>query len=396
MNMFNAISIQLLHDFNINATELGTMSAYYFIANVIFLFPAGILLDRFSTRRVIQVTLALCVIGTALFALSPNIAWATTFRFLTGIGSAFCFLSCIRLASRWFPPKNMALITGCIVTMAMLGGLTAQVPFELLVEHFNWRQAVLIDAAFGAIVLAVVSLVVKDYPQGFAQFYEQYRTEVSELGFWQSMRMAFLRRANWLAGIYTCLMNLPLVLLGGLWGTLYLVNAHGITKIDAVHVTSMLFIGTIIGSPISGWVSDRLAKRRLPMIVGAASALLMMMVLIYYDHLNRTQLLSLFFILGLLTSTQIISYPFVAETSPKMITAMSVSVINITTQGGIALFQPLFGFLLDLHAHTGSSHKLAFTVSDFNWAMWIFPIGLLIALIAVYAVNEGKRHHGEL
>src|SRR5689334_404568 len=51
MNMFNAINTHLMHDFNLDAAELGSLSATYFLANVAFLLPAGIILDRFSTRK---------------------------------------------------------------------------------------------------------------------------------------------------------------------------------------------------------------------------------------------------------------------------------------------------------------------------------------------------------
>src|SRR5207253_1316096 len=116
MNMFNAISHSLMEAFHINATGLSRMSAFYFVANVLFLFVAGIILDRFSTRWVIIVSLMICIMGTALFATAQTFGAATFYRFLTGIGSAFCFLSVIRLATRWFPAKMLAFVIGMVVT----------------------------------------------------------------------------------------------------------------------------------------------------------------------------------------------------------------------------------------------------------------------------------------
>ena len=123
MNMMDAISGQLLKSFPINADGLGDMSSYYFLANVIFLLIAGTLLDRYSTRRIILCSLGICVLGTALFSISTSMFWITVCRFITGIGGAFCFLSVLRLATRWFPARKMALATGVIVTFAMSGGL---------------------------------------------------------------------------------------------------------------------------------------------------------------------------------------------------------------------------------------------------------------------------------
>ena len=53
INMFNALDTALIKTFHMSAIQLGHLSANYFYATVIFLFPAGMILDRISTRKVI-------------------------------------------------------------------------------------------------------------------------------------------------------------------------------------------------------------------------------------------------------------------------------------------------------------------------------------------------------
>ncbi|WP_235776249.1 MFS transporter [Rickettsiella massiliensis] len=164
LNMFNAISADLMHDFGLHATKLGRLSAFYFYANLLFLPVAGALLDRFSTRRIILIALFLCIIGVLGFAKTHSFALACFFRFMSGIGSAFCFLSTIRLASRWFPIEKMALVTGLIVTMAMFGGMVAQTPLTLLAETLGWRNTLLIDAGLGLLIFVVIFSLCKITP----------------------------------------------------------------------------------------------------------------------------------------------------------------------------------------------------------------------------------------
>ncbi|HLB58399.1 MAG TPA: MFS transporter, partial [Gammaproteobacteria bacterium] len=121
LNLFNAINTQLMQAFHLNAPQLGQLASMYFYANAIFLFPAGILLDRFSTKKLLVIAVLLCTVGTFIFGLASSYSVAAIGRFIVGTGAAFSFLSCIRLASRWFPPSKMALVTGIVVTMAMLG-----------------------------------------------------------------------------------------------------------------------------------------------------------------------------------------------------------------------------------------------------------------------------------
>jgi len=388
LNMFNAISSELMLAFHIDATQLGKLSSYYFISNVGFLFIAGMLLDRFSARKIILTALGICIVGTALFATTTSIGWASFFRFLTGIGSAFCFLSVIRLATRWFSAKHLALVTGVIVTMAMIGGMVAQTPLTLLVNMVHWRHALLIDAGLGLVIFAIIFFTVKDYPSSHKEQYALEKKHISDMGYWKSLGLAFLKIHNWLGGIYTCLMNLPIGLFGGIWGLLFLTNAQGIAKIDASYITSMLFIGTIIGGPLVGWISDKIRLRKIPMMIGAAVSLGLIMIVIMTPHLSFYTLIFLFFLIGVSTSTQIIGYPVVAENSISAITAMSVSVVSITTMSGYAVFMPLFGHLMDLHALTQHHAAGVYTASDFSWAVLIFPIGFVLAFLASFCLRE--------
>lgn len=389
MNMFNTINLALREAFHLTAQQMGVMSSFYFIANVVFLVVAGSLLDRYSTRKVILVSLAVCILGTALFAYSTSFGWACVFRFMTGIGSAFCFLSVIRLASRWFKTDRMALVIGVVVTIAMIGGMVAQTPMAMLVEAVQWRHALLIDAAVGIFVWLLIASLVRDYPKGQVAVHVRETQAIRELGQWRSMTRAFLNVRNWCAGLYGCFMNLPLGLLGGLWGSTYLTTVHHLDSISATSVSMMMFVGMIVGSPLAGWISDRIKRRRLPMLVGAVLAFVLMSMILYLPHWNFEGLLIAFFGLGLIIGTQIISYPLVAENSARILTAMSVSVVNISVQGGIGIFQSVFGRLLDTAAITRLHHTtLHFTASDFHFAMQLFPIGFVIAFVMACCVRE--------
>lgn len=374
MNLLNSISDAVMADLHLSSTQFGWLSSTYFLSTVLFLFVAGILLDRFSPRRIILTSLVVCIAGIALFAKAESIEMAMVARFLSGIGSAFCFLSVIRLASRWFPPQKMALVTGCIVTMAMAGALVAQTPLTLLLQQVTWRWALLIDAGFGWIIFILIALFVRDFPIMQSQVSQQEWRQLHQLGYLRSMRLAFCRSQNWLAGGYTCLMNLIVILLGGTWGKLYLLQTHQVQALQASYITSLMFIGAIIGGPLAGWISDRLQRRCLPMMLGAIVCLILVGILMSVP-LTFFELLILFLMFGIATSTQVIGYPFVAENSPRLITAMSVSVVNISTQAGLFFAEPLFGYLMDLH-------------HDFRWAMILFPISFGLAILIVGKLRE--------
>ena len=71
-NMFNSIAPDIMSEFGLGATRLGWLTGTYFIANMIFLIPAGYLLDHYSTRKIILSTINEASINAFQFLLMPN------------------------------------------------------------------------------------------------------------------------------------------------------------------------------------------------------------------------------------------------------------------------------------------------------------------------------------
>ncbi len=385
--MFNAIDPALMKEFKITAAQLGQLSAFYFYGDVLLLLPAGVILDRFSTRRIIITAMIISIISTIVFSQASNLAIAKLCRFMTGTAAAFCFLSCIRLASRWFPPKRLALVVGIVVTMACMGGTVAQTPMTLLTDYLGWREALLIDAGVGLLLLAIIFLFVRDYPAG-TDLLRIHKKHLEEVGFFKSLWLALRNLQNWLAGLYTSLLNLPIFLLGAMWGSLYLVQMHGLTRTQASYVTSMIFIGTIFGSPIIGWCSDRIGKRKLPMILGAILSLAVIVVIMALDQITITHGMILFFLLGFFTSAQIISYPLIAESNPRYLTGTASGLASTLIMAG-GVIQPIFGWLMGLHWNKQFVEGVPFySAHDYLFAMSIMPIGFIVGLIISFLAKE--------
>lgn len=389
MNMISSLNQALMNAFQVSATKLGILTSAYFIANVLFLLPAGQLLDRYSTRLLITLSMITCIIGTLFLGMTHSLWIAAMCRFLTGIGSAFCFLASIRLASRWFPADKMALVSGLIITLAMLGGWVAQTPFTALIEVVDWRLAIRLDAVLGIVILGLILWLVQDEPT-----IPLHPTPIKQdqFSYWQSLRLSYFKPQNLLCGLYTCLMNLPIFLMGAIWGSLYLEQIHHFTPSQATLITGMIFFGTVLGSPLAGFISDKLGRRKLPMLVGNVLYLVLILIMIYTPHLTLSAYLIFFFFLGLITSTQVISYPMVAESNPMALTATSVSVVSFLTIGlGGVFFIPLFGWLMDMAEHFFKGNTDIITLyspQSFHIAMLIMPITAILSFVVACFTKE--------
>lgn len=388
-NMFASIADDIMRDFRVQADKMAYLSSIYYASNVIFLFVAGLVLDKYSAKKTIMFAMLLCVISTFILAQAQSFYLALICRFITGIGSAFCFLGPIRLASRWFPPKQMALATGVIVTIAMTGGMLAQYPLTKLVAQVGWREALMQVGWLGTVMLVIMYFGIIEKEKKICS-----RT-LPKINFLETVKQTYLNLQTIRAAIYTSLMNMPIAVYGAMMGSLYLVQKMGISKEEAAMVNMMMFLGAIFGGPFIGWCSDKLGLRILPMKIGAIASLITMLIVLFVP-VSLPVMKVLFFLLGFFTAAQIISYALVAESSSLVMTATAVSVISILTQGGYVIYQNLFSYLLIQHGEVQIRHGVpVYSLSDYQYAAIIFPLGLILALLVLFGLKETHCRHNE-
>lgn len=390
MNALNVVSSDLLGTLSLNASELSDLSSVYFYANLLLLLPAGLLLDRFSIRILMVIAMVISTLGVFCFAWQAP-GWVLLVgRLLTGAGSAFSFIGCVKLASRWFLPTRMGLMVGIIATFAMLGGIVAQTPLALLIEHVGWHAAMRFNGLIGIVITLLIAGLVVDTPASSKAISEN-QSEAPSLSAWKSLRLVLIRPQNWLCGLYASAIIQPVYLLGGLWGILFLKQAAHLSMLQASVATSMLFVGGIIGTPSIGWLSDRLGLRRLPMTCSALLSVFALLGVITLPHLSHpfAWSMGLLLLLGITTSSQALSYPLSAESNPKALTAMTASIISLCAIGGGALFEPLFGWLMDADWTGTLVHRVPFySIANYQLAFMLFIVGAVLSFVVSLFLKE--------
>jgi MFS family permease len=361
LNVFDVINPALRDDFHLSALALGWLSSAFLWANIIFLIPAGLLLDRWSARTVVLAAMVLCVIGTLGFASTHRFYWAFFFHALAGVGNAGCFLSCVVLVARWFPSNQQAFVIGCITTMAFAGGVIAHTPMAYLAAHYGWRHALYFDGVLGVVILLWLLWALHDKPH-------QTPHASSAVLTWREWLNLAVSPQIILPGLYTACMNLPIMVLCALWGASYLTQVQHLAVLDASNVVSLLLLGSMVGCPVVGWLSDYWGSRHAVMILGASVTLLLWLPFFMFTVLSNAVLCVLFFLLGFFTSTQVISYPLIAEYNTPAHTGIATAIASIIIMGGAGLAQIGFGFLMHW---------------DYDCALKLFPVTTLVALIAI-------------
>lgn len=378
LNIFDVLNPILRHQLDLTAASLSLISSAFLWANILFLLPAGVLLDHYSVKRVILSSLVICMIGSAMIAFSNQFEMIFLGRFLTGIGNAFCFLSCVILVSRWFRPQQQGFVMGLMVTLAFVGGMLAHAPFAYLISLIGWRAALWVDILLGLVLFVWFYLNLDDAPTGWVK---AVNTRSLSQSFWNVLHQP----QTYFPGFYTALLNLPILVLCALWGASYLQVVHGVNTISATGIVSCLFLGSMIGSPLLGWLSDRQGKRKPVMWVGIVGALLSFIPLWVNESYSILMLSFIFFSLGFFTSAQVISYPLLAESHRANEVGEATAVASLVIMGGGAVGQLLFGWLMQYRAGV---QVIEYSAVDFQYAMGMFPVAVGLAAVALILTRE--------
>ncbi len=386
INLMTALNHEILAEFQTTTTKISLLSSWSFYANVLTILPAGLLVDRFSVKKIMMINLFVAVIGTLIFAFAPFLFIASIGRFICGITMSFGLLACLKLASYWLPSNEMARASSIIISIGMLGGVFAQVVVNLMREAFGWRAAVFFVALIGVLIALILLLVIKDAKK------EEIITERAEkLSIFESLKTIMAEKQNWLSGFFICLINLPISVLGALFGISYLVQVHRLTYMASAGIISMLFIGVIVGSPIFGYLSDKLQRRKPPMILGAFLCLFLMLVILYMPNIQSGFLYLLFFLLGFTSASQVIGFPVITESNRPRVsaTATGLAVLIIAGVGyGVAL--PLVGWILDFNLAKWAARGLEVPGAAFFRAFTVIPLGLFIGIIMAILMKETR------
>jgi MFS family permease len=372
---------ELMRDFAVGGAVVGHLSALYFYGYAGMQIPVGLLLDRFGPRRLMTVAAAVCALGCLTFATSQGLAGASLGRFLMGVGSAFSLVGAIAVAGQWLPAHRFALLSGLAMMLGMAGGVFGQAPARLAVEAVGWRDTMLMALTGGLILMVAIWLTVRDRSRGTGGLTAMLR----------GLGTVAKNRQTWLNAVAGLGATGPLLGFAGLWGVPFLQTAYDIDRASAGAVTSMTFIGWGLGAPLVGALSDKLGKRRPPLLAGMAVCAASVAMVVFVDGLSLGTMRFLCFLIGFSGGAQIVCFALVREHNPVNLSGTAIGVVNALVTGAGALFQPVIGWLLDLGWDgTIVDGARVYDLGAYRFALGVLVAGCVIGFLCALAIREQR------
>lgn len=346
---------------HLSVTQLGFLSSAFLLGISIINIFVGVVAARIGAKNTVMLGLVMQVVSALLFAFSSNLTHLLAIRFLQGVSEGLLMGTVLGLVAVWFPANERGLAlgvlqgffgialsimtfmgpvlismgfswqTGGAILLGVLGSIVAILFFVFFKEfHVAYPGVGIIDELLPQPEIAQRAIDVTDNLVKPKNFSEAFRFPK----FWLMMCCSFCN--NWVA--FGLAYVLPLLLSVEM-------------KLSAEQTTAVLsatFFSTLIASPLGGWLSDKVFKRRRSPVVIIGYAICLICLIIVPKAPISIIGVVLFITFG---SIPIMNGPFwclPAEVfDPSFIIKASGLLMVVTYLGGI-IGIPLMGYVADV------------------------------------------------
>lgn len=370
--------------FSMNEAGFGILTASFYIPYIIMQIPVGLTVDRLSIRWLLTIMSLITAFGCCVFGLADGLMTASIGRMLIGFSAAFAFVCSLRLATSWFPPTMLGLLSGLTQSLGMLGAAAGEAPVSFLVSNVGWRHSMLIIAFLFIALAGLLYQFIQDKP---GEHLNEVRS-VKRISILQSLKIILSCRQTWLNALYAGFLFGPTAVIGEAIGPAYLQYGRGLGMHAAAFATGLIFIGWGISGPISGWLSDKMGRRKPIMILSALFGVIFTTMFVFLPGLSQTSAYLLFFAFGITNTGVAIAYAVSTELHDRNVIGTSIAFTNMTSIFVGALLQPLVGRLVDMVSGARAYNVENLLLSDFQAGLKLLPLCSLVALVLAFTIKE--------
>jgi predicted MFS family arabinose efflux permease len=381
-----SLSGNLGNSLQISPSQVGGLFGIYTLCYALTQIPVGLAFARYSPTKLLTLACIVFAAGNFIFATSNTLSIAYIGRMLAGVGGGFFFLGYFAITASRFDPLQFATLLGVsqLAKFLLAMGVLAMMPV-FLDSGGNWRVYFNIVGAVFLLFIPVLVLTGRARPGKDPGDVNSSKTSI-----WDDLKTVCKNPQIIRTSIIGFLGAGGVMAFGGLW-YLPFAESSGFPPLQADRLDSVLMLFMGLGTTAAGWISDRLRRRKTIIVVGLTISLIVTLALILIVKPPLWIETGLVAILAVASASFIaMLYVMIKESVPARLATTAGGVVNTTIYAGLALQQYLPGWILSLES--GPARGIAHTpIIDYQWALIIYPPGILISLLAALKLRETAR-----
>ncbi len=236
-------------EFSLSASELGLLAACMFVSYAAAQLPEGVALDVLGPRRVQAAFSLVAAVGFAVFALADGLAGFVAARVLLGIGVSAGLMAVLKANTQWFPPAQVASMSGIAGAIGALGSVLTTTPAQASLPTLGWRGVLWVLCAMSCAAAVWIFLSVPDKRRDGPR--PALRAELAVM-------LAICRSpVFWRYGPSVAMLAVMNFTYLGLWAGPWLRDVAGYGGLARANTLLLYTLGTIAGVVLIGAATSR-------------------------------------------------------------------------------------------------------------------------------------------
>lgn len=384
----SVLNEDLIKHFSTDTAGLGGLLSAFYFAYMIMQIPVGVVLDRFSLKKTVVISLA----GVSFFMMSfvgtSYISFAAVSQFLLGICCSFAFTMVLKITNQFFERKKVAFILSFILPAGCLGPAIFGPILSSLCKYHPWKSVVFISCLFGLIfsLIAFFWIDEKKLKLSDGEKYVASKGEGTE-SLAHCTKIIIKNYQIFFYGIFSMFTLGPVMSFTDAWGLTFLKTLYRMDRTDAAIATNMVYIGTMIGSPLFAYMAEQIKSYKKMMIFGATGMALVFLIIMLIK-MNFYSLCIVLTIFGIFGSCQLLVFPASLSLVEKNISATVSGVTNMLTMLSGVVLIPLVGEIIEFSAKIKGKVGIHDPLCDYFNGMWALLVSILLALIVTIFIKD--------
>ncbi len=374
------MALDIAADLDIGPSDMSMVGSATILGFGIMQLPCGLLSDRIGGKLTLFFLTLIAGASTLWFGMAQSLDSVAMSRFLTGAGAS-ATIPCIAILARQFSPEIFARVSNTMYGCGTLGTISAAAPLAWACSHIGWRGSMLVCGALSLLMATLLFLLVRERPTAAfpGAFPTHDRPPLSKC-----LTRVLRSRPFWLICIVYSGIMIAFFGFYGLWFGPYLVQACGLSKIEAGTVLSAGAFAGFIGLPAAGFLSDSLRSRKKVLVpMTCMSAACIAALAVFPGSLPVWGLTVLAAIFIFCNGAAGMCFTCCKELFPMSMLGAAAGCFNTLPPLFGAGSQKLFGILLETLQHSGLD-----TPSAYSRCMLLYAGVMLLAAAASFFTLE--------
>ena len=391
----NVVKKPIVEEGVFSETELGIIGSVLFFTYAIGKFTNGFLADRSNINRFMSTGLLVtALVNLCLGFVNSFILFAVLWG-ISGWFQSMGAASCVVGLSRWFDDKERGSFYGFWSASHNIGEALTFIIVASVVSAWGWRYGFWGAGMVGIVGALVVWQFFHDNPQSKGlplvnqPKEKKVMTEAESADYNKAQKQVLLMPAIWILALSSAFMYISRYAVNS-WGVFYLEAQKGYSTLDASFIISINSVCGIVGTVLSGFVSDKLfgGKRNAPaLIFGLLNVVaLCLFLLVPGTHLWIDTLAMVLFGLSIGVLLCFLGGLMAVDIAPRNASGAALGVVGIASYVGAGVQDVMSGVLIEGH----KSMVNGVEVYDFTAINWFWIGAAVLSVLCALMVWNAK------